>query len=400
MVAAFAAVVGAAAPAWAAAPFIPVNTTSNNNSFDGKCSLVEAVNALNLGRAYKDCPGGSNYNVITLPTGTITSNAVITITRSVATIQGNGLTSSTITFGMNNSTGCGIQTSTVGGTNLTLHNLTVQQNSGLNLTGICGRGARLTPNGVRVQNFQNGGIIMTAGDIYPQFTGGLLATNIQIQNNHTFESGGGLAMLPGTSIQVTNISFANNHADGSGGGFWFSGSGNNAMTNCTFTGNQAGNGGGMYSVSDQYMEMTDCTFSGNTGYAIGGGLMTDTSRGASIHINGCILVSNTAPPNQGANFAGPDIGAAVSQFTLYGGPLDELINGISFGDGDQTIQQADASGEFTGLSNTGSPNFLSIFPLKTTAYSHDSSSCLGVTADERNVARPQGAACDKGSYER
>src|SRR5262245_13903757 len=84
MVAAILALGGAATPARAAAPFIPVNTTTSNadNAFDGKCTLVEAVKALNNAAAYHECPGGSAYNVITLPSGTITSNVVVALTRS------------------------------------------------------------------------------------------------------------------------------------------------------------------------------------------------------------------------------------------------------------------------------------------------------------------------------
>jgi len=283
---------------------------------------------------------------------------------------------------------------------LILQNLTVQQNSGLSLTGICGIGARVTLMGVRVQNFQNSGVIMSAGDLSALINSPFTpSSNIQIQNNHTFESGGGIAILPGTSMKVSNISFLNNFADGSGGGLFMSGDGNSSIDNCTFSGNQASLGGGIYSVPSQYLETTNCTFANNNAFTTGGGIMTDVSRGATIHLNACILLSNTAPAQQGPNFAGPPVGAAASQFTLYGGPFDELSDGISYGDGDQTIQQWTASQEFTGLSNTGAPFFLSIFPLKSTALSVDSSNCFNPT-DERGVARPRGPTCDKGAFER
>src|SRR4051812_1335275 len=100
------ALIGAATPARAAAPFIPVTTTTSNadNGSDGQCTLVEAVKALNNSATYHECIGGSAYNVVTLPSGTITSNVVVSVTRTLGTIQGNGLTASTITFGnVNNS---------------------------------------------------------------------------------------------------------------------------------------------------------------------------------------------------------------------------------------------------------------------------------------------------------
>src|SRR5688572_11155563 len=104
----------------ALAALIQVDTTSNVENTDNVCVLVEAVKAINNNAPYKGCEGGSSYTGIKLPNGTINSGSIF-LTRA-ATIQGNGLTASTINF-TSSGFGCGVSVTV--GANLT--NLTIQQ---------------------------------------------------------------------------------------------------------------------------------------------------------------------------------------------------------------------------------------------------------------------------------
>ena len=88
---------------------------------------------------------------------------------------------------------------------------------------------------------------------------------------------------------------------------------------------------------------------------------------------------------------------------MWGGPFDEYMNEIAIEGPTRTIQQATVSSEFSPLSNTGSPYFLPVYPLKSTSYAVSFAVCenpINQPKDERGVSRPQGPGCDCGAWER
>ena len=372
----------------ALAALIQVDTTSNFEQNDGVCTLVEAVKAINNNAPFKGCEGGSSFTGIQLPNGTINSGSMF-LTRA-ATIQGNGLTASAINF-TSSGTGCGVSVTV--GANLT--NLTLQQAAGINIAGLCGSGGSVVLNGVRVRSFQNGGIAM--------FSGGISGNNIRIENNHSFGDGGGIWVNETADMGTfSKISITNNIADGRGGGIAAFGHGNPAMNNCTISGNQADQGGGIYSLGP-YLDVSNCTIASNTAN-VGGGIYSYPAPDFSgyIRINRSIIVSNVATGGVGANFFGePGYQLTCnSEWNLWGGPFDSSQDGIAHGAGDESVSTASIGAESTGLSNTGAPFSLAMFPLRSTALSLDKVPSGCMPTDIRGVARPRGPACDKGSFER
>jgi hypothetical protein len=381
---------------------ISVTTTSNADSSNGQCSLVEAMKAVNGNGNYKDChvSGSVPYTINIIPSGTITSSVAL-VPNKTLTIHGTGLTTTTIAFSANTTSGCGVVATA---SNLTLQNMTLQPNSsGLFLTGVCGPddpslgNPAITLEGVRIRSFTNRGVLLRSGD--------LAGHDITVQNNSTPGNGAGIAVLEGATLSIIrNISIVGNSAsEGYGGGLFRLGGGNGNISNCTITGNYAGDGGGIYTDSNlPYLTLRFCTIASNSAWNVGGGIYV-SGGGTPPTFNSSVIVSNTAPA--GANFYDP-LGlpnAANSENCLWGGPFDTSFNDINFGSSPNlTIQQATVSTEFSALSNTGSPYVLPIFPLRSTSSAVNLGACNTTFApkDERGVARPQGPGCDSGAWER
>jgi Right handed beta helix region len=363
---------------------------TNTDNDDDTCVLVEAVTAINNNAAYHGCEGGNGYDGIKLPNGTINSGS-IWLSRP-ATIQGNGLTASAINF-TSSGTGCGLTASD----GLTLTNLTLQQGPGISITGLCGAGGSVTLNGVRVRWFQNSGMAM--------FGGSLSGNNIRVENNHSFGDGGGIWVDAGASMgTITGISITNNTTpDSRGGGLAYFGVQNPALHNCTISGNHAYQGGGIFS-NGQYLDVSHCTIASNTATE-GGGIYSLPFQSGYIRISQSTIVSNSA--NSGANFYGPPgLQTANSTCNLWGGPFDQYQAGIQHS-GDDNVANAIIVGSSTwaesnGLSNTGTPYFLAMYPLKSTARSRNKCPS-GSPTDIRGASRPLGTGTtpfDRGSLER
>jgi predicted outer membrane repeat protein len=378
---------------------ISVNTTGNaDNAFDGKCALVEAMKAANMNGNYHECHvSGTGPLTVTLPTTAtpITSNVAIAPNKPI-TIKGAGLTATTIAFSANTTSGCGVLAVD---NDLTLQNLTIQQNSGLFLTGVCGKTSTgqaepgITLLGVRVRSFLMGGVGMQAG--------GVSGTNVIIRDNHTPGNGGGIGIFTDGSMGTfTNLSLIGNFADGFGGGLYREGWSNGNIINGTISGNQASAGGGIYTVTvTNYLQVFQTTIASNNATNSGGGIYvgTDCGSGTPFSIDSSVVVSNTATFG-GANFYAQCPGYANSTHTLWGGPFDEFMNNIGLGDGDKTIIQDTVTTEFFPLSNTGSPYFLPAYPLRSTSDAVNQAVCYG-QPDVRGVSRPQGLGCDSGAWE-
>jgi predicted outer membrane repeat protein len=401
LAAAMATVLSFSRPALALTGTIAVTTTANSDTTsDGRCALVEAMKAANGTGTYHECSAiGSGALTITIPSTSqpISSSAALAPNKPLV-ISGAGLTATTINFTANTSSGCGVLA--VNGANLDLRNLTLQQSSGLTLTGICGQtttgtGPVITLAGVRVRSFQNSGVIMSAGDVQ--------GTNVIIQNNHTFLSGGGIAILDGAQMETfTNLSLIGNFADGSGGGLYRTrlSSGNGNIYNGTISGNQAGIGGGIFAgAGNPYLEVHFTTIVSNTAFDKGGGIYVDTDchGGTAFEIFDSVVASNDAQ-YAGPNFYAECYGFALSTRTLWGGASDQYMGNINSLGGDKTIIQDTVGTVFSSLSNTGAPYFLPAYPPRSTSDARNMAAC-GSTADVRGVSRPQGPGCDSGAWE-
>lgn len=241
-------------------------------------------------------------------------------------------------------------------------------------------------------------------------------TNTVISNN-TAARGGGL-YTQNSSPVLTDVSFIGNTAtSGAGGGM------NNQvlnettdeysiplLTNVTFSGNSARGGGGLFN-NHSYPVLTNVTFSGNTASIRGGAILNE---GASPLLRSVTITGNTAPTGLGGsirnvvNASGSPSNPQIYNSILWGNGPDEIT---SDGIGNTTVVDSIVQGGFPGVNvMTADPLLVSLANnngfTKTHALTAGSpaidaggvnSTCP--STDQRGITRPQGGACDVGSYE-
>ena len=277
----------------------------------------------------------------------------------------------------------------------------------------------------------NGGGIYTEGELTldnsvvtsstaPQYGGGISSWGIgaltisnSIISGNTAGGGGGIAAVGGTLITLNNSSVINNHsyngagiwtgqnlilnnstikdntASENGGGIFIYVTNSMTLNNSTITGNQALNGGGIllsnYSSGGGPQETTilNSTVSNNTAQAGGGITMEYSFPDRVVAVRNSIIAQNTA--SSAADCSG-SIG--TSDHNIIGSTSGCTVTS---GSGDQFNINP-----LISASAIGAPAYH--FLLAGSPAINAGDSCL--STDQRGVARPQGAACDIGSYEK
>lgn len=245
-------------------------------------------------------------------------------------------------------------------------------------------------------------------------------TNVVIRDN-TAARGGGFYTQNASPVLV-NVTLSGNLATGGAGG----GMNNQVLdeivdevsipvlTNVTFSGNTANGGGGMFNNNSNPL-LTNVTFSGNTANIRGGAMLNE---GGSPVLRNVTVTGNTAPSGTGGSFR--NILNAVGEASY-----PQIYNSILWDNGAEEIT-GDGTGGVTILDSVvegGCPaggtctNVINSNPLlgslannggftQTHAIGAGSpaidaggvnAACTSV--DQRGVTRPQGSACDIGSYE-
>jgi len=282
--------------------------------------------------------GGNLSRVFTVNTGVTVSLANLTIANGSAASSGGGI--------LNNGT-------------LTVTNCTITGNTGNNNGnggGIASYGA-LTVIGSTITGNTAAPTRGWGGGIYVD---GSVATvvNSTISGNSAPTAtgfGGGIYALFGT-VAVVNSTITGNSAGGDGGGIRSSGSGNNTLTmvNSTISGNTAGgNGGGVSSGGPS--NMTDTLVVNNTATGVGNDT-NGTFATNSHNLTGAFVFASATPANNGGT-------TATLALPLVSPAIDTGICAPTYTD-----------------------------PVTNAA--------VTVTGDQRGVARPQGAGCDIGAFER
>jgi hypothetical protein len=232
--------------------------------------------------------------------------------------------------------------------------------------------------------FNNGGGIFNGGT--------LTITNSTLSGNSSMNVGGGVAT---TGVLTITKSTLSGNSSTSGGGAYNSGT--MTITNSTLSSNSAGTGGGIFNIGTANVSFT--TMSGNfvLNNGSGGGIFNAPTTSI-MNIKNSIVANSTSG---GDCSNGGTFNATGTNFTTNGtcpgftvvtpaqlnlGPLTD--------NGGPTQTHAlrppsvaiDAALDCTDLSgNPGSPKIVG--PQ------------AAVTTDQRGVGRPQGSACDVGSYE-
>jgi hypothetical protein len=306
---------------------------------DGTLTLIDSRVSGNTAESGSDRGGGGIFN----------ERGSVTITNSV--IEGNFA---------KNAHGGGIYNAA----NITIINSVVHGNS----AGISGGGISNTSNGT------------------------LTVENTIISGNSSVGNGGGIAALGGT-IAFTNSTISGNNATGNGGGIDnFRGTAD--LKNSTISGNtSAQEGGGIGNGGT--VTLVSSTITSNTADLQGGGVVNYTS----MTLRNTILAANSQPA------ASPD---CVGTLTSVGYNLVGNNTGCSFTPttGDKVGTSSSPINPRLGpLQDNGGSSPTHALLLGSPALDAGNPTTPGSggnacpSTDQRGIPRPQGRACDIGSYE-
>jgi CSLREA domain-containing protein len=273
---------------------------------------------------------------------------------------------------------------------LTLANTLVVGNSGGGISVFQGRATLIN---TRIAGNSGSGIFIS--------NAGVTLTNSTIAGNSAID-GGGVHSFNGGDIVLTNSTVVGNSASQHGGGFFNDGDlrlgASVSLTNSTVTGNSALLGGGVYSSGSTgtgVVSLRNSTVVRNSATQEGGGIIQ--SGEAVLFLTNSLVAQNRAP-------TGPDVLSdpfdVSARFNLIG---DGSGSGITNTDGNQvgnvTPNRSPIDPRLGPLADNGGPTRTHALLVGSPAIDAASTPDCPTT-DQRGVLRPQGAACDIGSYER
>jgi CSLREA domain-containing protein len=366
--------------------------TDRNGGGISNFGTLALTNCTVAGNASSQHGGGiDNHGPLTLTHTTVVANSAGR-GGGMANSQPNGTVTLTNSTVARNSAGGGIFTH---GGSLGITNSVVSFNSG---PGISQIGASTsTLDRVRILGNSNGGIRLSSGR--------MTLTNSTVAGNSAFE-GGGIANVAG-GITIANSAITNNLARDAGGGI--SNTVNDpfrrlgaqvTLTNSTVSGNSAPFGGGIANTprhGTARVRLTNSTVARNSATQHGGGIFQTGAFGEEdqgfLALTNSLVAQNSAP-------TGPDvfdqIGPVFASFSLIG---DGTGSGLTNNGNQVGTASAAIDPKLGPLADNGGPTRTHALLLGSPAIDAASTPDCPPT-DQRGVLRPQGAACDIGSYER
>jgi CSLREA domain-containing protein len=367
----------------ALAATITVNTTADDNTVNGNCTLREAIIAANTNTAVDACPAGNDTDTIFVPSGVYTltmagANEDASLTgdldiRSPLTLTGAGPLTTTI-----NANGLDRVLDLYGAGDVAISNITIEGGGAGNLgSGILASvGTTLTMSTSRIRNNEDGGIFVTIG-------ASLILVNSRVANN-TGDSGirvwgtatirnstisgntaPGVNVYTSGSVTVINSTISGNNSSGVGGGI--ANAGTTRLYNVTVTNNTAFGGGGIANIDPGTLTARDTIIAGN------------------MHGSGAFTSDCTG------------------WLTSEGYNLIQDITGNCFISGDTTGNQLGVNPNLGPLQDNGGPTLTHALLIGSPAIDGgDPGGCLdenGITllTDQRSYLRS--GRCDKGAYE-
>jgi CSLREA domain-containing protein len=366
-------------------------------------------------------PGGgiSNFGSLTLTDGAVSDNVSGQHGGGIDTHGPLTLVRATVSGNTSSSHGGGIDNH---GATVRLTSSTIRGNSRGGL--FSGAGGLFVTGGSVADNTGDGGIQLDWGSA--------TLTGVRITGNSGAALGGGISVHQ-AAVTVTNSTISGNSAS-SGGGIGNSAGGRVTVAKTTIANNTAAEGAGIYNtVGDPFgrlsasVSLVNSTVSGNVAAEVGGGITNeDRLGGASVTVTNSTIAFNHAEMSGGglsqtdglenpnpvvlvnalvarntSGLAAPDaMNSFTARFSLIG---DGRGSDITNSNGNQVGGVSPNSGpidpKIGPLAANGGPTrthaLLAGSPAIDAAAAAD---CPG--KDQRGVSRPQGAACDIGSYER
>jgi len=223
--------------------------------------------------------------------------------------------------------------------------------------------------------------------------GSLVIRNSTFSNNLAHRGsnpsgGGALALFPSCAAEISGATFVNNRTTGSAKGGAIITHGALNIVNSTFSGNHADTHGGALSVEQGTTTLTHVTLAGNTTNSEGAGIYISGERQdhrGTLNVRNTIIANNTGA----LNCAGT-------------GTITNGGNNVRFPANDASCPGAVGDPKLSALANNGGATQTMALQAGSAALEKipAANGCgVGVTTDQRGVARPQGTACDIGAFE-
>jgi CSLREA domain-containing protein len=299
---------------------IVVNTTADDNTVNGNCTLREAIRSVNLSLAVDGCTAGDAVNDIidlTGMSGNITLGSVLPdITKNVSII-GPGYTYFTV-----NANGTGrVFTINSSGSNktVTISDLTITGGNDVNSGGAifvsAGDTLNLSSSVISYSHAPNGGGIFNAGDV--------VMNGCSIENNSAQQYGGGIYTQTG-AMTIVNSSIQANTAVGFYGGGMFIRDGVVNFDNSVIGANTAPWGGGLSMAQGTTTILRSVLANNMASNGCGGGIYTQNG---TLTVSNSNIAMNTAG-TPGSGWSGGGIFANMN-FTL----TDSIVYGNQAGGG-------------------------------------------------------------------
>ncbi len=221
---------------------------------------------------------------------------------------------------------------------------------------------------------------------------------VTISNNSAFSGGGGLysdtTLVIANSLIANNSALTNQSSGGDGGGISFNAVGQTfTLTNVTISGNSADNtnnnarGGGIVLWAGT-LNLNNVTIAGNTAESTGGGFHAELGGSAIVNMRNTLISGNTA---------------SATPADCYGNTNSlgyNLIKNVTCTiTGNTTGNITGSDPKLAALADNGGPTKSMALMAGSPAINAGTNTSCPAT-DQRGVARPQGAYCDIGSYEK
>jgi CSLREA domain-containing protein len=250
----------------------------------------------------------------------------------------------------------------------------------------------------------------------------LTLNEITVTGGSTTDSGGGIKVDGGATLDLNSSTVANNAnytgaTSAAGGGVASAGTLN--MSSSTISGNNSyktgttyvGNGGGVAVIGGS-ATITNSTFNGNTAQANGGAIYIPL--GGTVDLSFSTVAGNIAAYLSGGGIA--NYGSGTAKASIFSGNTgDNCVPSVTSqdynvdADGSCGFSEAGdtmADPHLGSLADNGGPvKTMSITGLSPNASSaldrvpSTDATCTGTGTDARGVTRPTGAGCDSGAFE-
>ena len=375
-----------------AAATITVTTTNDSTATDGQCSLREAITNANANADTTggDCvagTGGADTIDVSSVIGVITLGSNLPTITDDLTVGGSDPANLTIDSNGN------AHVFTVGGVAFTIVGLTLTGGAGASSGG--GIDSEFGTVTVEASTVTGNASLYGGGGIY-NYGGSLTVYASTISNNSTsgFGSGGGIFTSNGGTMTVVRSTISGNSA-GFGGGIGLDGL-SSTILNSTIADNSAsGTGGG---ILDELGVLTvisttiTANSSPNPGFGSAGGIQMAFG-GTSATLQNTIVAGQTA----GLNCNQPPGAISDAGYNIE----DSTTCGFSSANQSQpaTNPMLDAGGLKDNGGSTQTIALLQGSPAIDAIPGGTNGCGTTITADQRNVTRPQGAGCELGAFE-